>query len=129
MLNNRTTILKCRNNLVQNCKYHRSLKHANGLYDVTPSCIFVRAFQSFDVNQTGTTAANYTANTNVGGGSFYDAGAYADTVGQDGTDFDNEPPLLEELGINPNHIFQKVIRDQMAALFTNVLQRPSICVF
>lgn len=62
--------------------------------------------------------------SNAGGGgamsSFYDPNAYAapnpyeqdkqfkTAPGNAGTDFDNEPPLLEELGINPNHIFQKV---------------------
>lgn len=65
------------------------------------------------------------ANPNAGSGgnamsSFYDPNAYAtNPYEQDkqfraagGTnDFDDEPPLLEELGINPNHIFQKVIRN------------------
>lgn len=64
---------------------------------------------------------NYSnANTGSGGSamsSFYDPNAYApNPYEQDKqykaaggpTDFDDEPPLLEELGINPNHIFQKV---------------------
>jgi len=68
------------------------------------------AFQSFDVNQTAPANANYTANTNLGGGSFYDAGAYgSDPSATDGINYDDEPPLLEELGINPNHILQKTL--------------------
>lgn len=48
------------------------------------------------------------------GGSFYDPNVYShnDQYGSaragDGTDFDDEPPLLEELEINPQHIMQKV---------------------
>lgn len=49
--------------------------------------------------------------------SFYDPNSYATNPYEqdkqykptgEATDFDDEPPLLEELGINPNHIFQKV---------------------
>lgn len=58
--------------------------------------IHCRAFQSFDVNQTAPANANYTANTNLGGGSFYDAGVYGtDPTATDGTNYDDEPPLLE----------------------------------
>lgn len=56
---------------------------------------------------------NYANNTGFVGGSFYDPNAYATPDpgfgGVSGDDFDNEPPLLEELGINPNHIMQKTL--------------------
>lgn len=35
--------------------------------------------------------------------------AYQPPAGGGSTDFDDEPPLLEELGINPDHIFQKTL--------------------
>lgn len=80
-------------------------------------------FQNFDNTQTAV-PPNYDAgygNANQGLGGFYDPNAYVnespyDTSGSfktsgggAGTDFDDEPPLLEELGINPNHIFQKTL--------------------
>lgn len=56
---------------------------------------------------------NYANNTGFGGGSFYDPNAYVTPDpaygGVGGDDFENEPPLLEELGINPNHIMQKTL--------------------
>ncbi|XP_055375582.1 protein YIPF5 [Condylostylus longicornis] len=74
-------------------------------------------FQSFDNTQT-TAPPNYNGNYNIPGQSpmstFYDPNAYVTndryTAGAGGgTEFDDEPPLLEELGINPNHIFQKTL--------------------
>lgn len=77
-------------------------------------------FQTFDSTQ-ASVPPNYNASySDVGGGgvgSFYDPNAYVDnSFGQDkafkpqgNSDFDDEPPLLEELGINPNHIFQKTL--------------------
>ncbi|XP_031624680.1 protein YIPF5 [Contarinia nasturtii] len=66
-------------------------------------------FQSFDASQ-NVDVSNF---ANAGyTGSYYDPNAYAapDPI-YDGanSDFDNEPPLLEELGINPNHILQKTL--------------------
>lgn len=74
-------------------------------------------FQSFDTNPGFDTNQGVDPNPsnygNVGyGGSFYDPNAYAppDPIYDPSTsDFDNEPPLLEELGINPNHILQKTL--------------------
>ena len=40
------------------------------------------------------------------GGSSLDSGSYS---GSYGDDFDNEPPLLEELGVNFNHIIRWAI--------------------
>lgn len=95
--------------------------------------LLFRAFQSFEVNQTGIPATNVTSNPNLGGGSFYDSGAYGSgPSGHDGTDFDNEPPLLEELGINPNHIFQKVIHQasplSIYIWFWTSLNPPLYCI-
>lgn len=58
---------------------------------------FNRNFQSFEANQRAEQPANY---SNVGySTSFYDPNAYAapDPIydGTGGSDFDNEPPLLE----------------------------------
>ncbi|KAH8276402.1 hypothetical protein KR018_005154 [Drosophila ironensis] len=80
-------------------------------------------FQSFDNTQPSVPPSYdaYAPAPGQGLGGFYDPTAYQDTgFGQDqsgkqaggggaGTDFDDEPPLLEELGINPNHIFQKTL--------------------
>ncbi|XP_034474488.1 protein YIPF5 [Drosophila innubila] len=84
-------------------------------------------FQSFDNTQTSVPPsfdAPYSNAPNQGLGGFYDPTAYTDnTYAQDksfnqtgaagatatGNEFDDEPPLLEELGINPNHIFQKTL--------------------
>uniref|UniRef100_A0A1I8P2W5 Uncharacterized protein n=1 Tax=Stomoxys calcitrans TaxID=35570 RepID=A0A1I8P2W5_STOCA len=78
-------------------------------------------FQNFENTQTSVPPnydLNY-ANTNSSGmSSFYDPSAYSQNAydqsdkrfkagGSVGNDFEDEPPLLEELGINPNHIFQK----------------------
>ncbi|TDG44248.1 hypothetical protein AWZ03_009333 [Drosophila navojoa] len=84
-------------------------------------------FQTFD-NTQPTVPPNYDATYNnsptQGLGGFYDPTAYTDTsFAQDksfkqtsatsgaasGNAFEDEPPLLEELGINPNHIFQKTL--------------------
>ncbi|XP_034099924.1 protein YIPF5 [Drosophila nasuta] len=85
-------------------------------------------FQSFDNTQPSVPpnydAPGYNNAPNQGLGGFYDPTAYTDNAyGQDksfnqtgaagngaaGNEFDDEPPLLEELGINPNHIFQKTL--------------------
>ncbi|KAH8377689.1 hypothetical protein KR093_006637 [Drosophila rubida] len=84
-------------------------------------------FQSFDNTQPSVPPnydANYSNAPNQGLGGFYDPTAYTDNAyAQDksfnqaggaagaptGNEFDDEPPLLEELGINPNHIFQKTL--------------------
>ncbi|XP_030384304.1 protein YIPF5 [Scaptodrosophila lebanonensis] len=81
-------------------------------------------FQSFD-NTQSSVPPNYdppynNPGQNQGLSSFYDPTAYTEnTYAQDksykqggdgaGNEFDDEPPLLEELGINPNHIFQKTL--------------------
>uniref|UniRef100_A0A1I8P2T1 Protein YIPF n=2 Tax=Stomoxys calcitrans TaxID=35570 RepID=A0A1I8P2T1_STOCA len=80
-------------------------------------------FQNFENTQTSVPPnydLNY-ANTNSSGmSSFYDPSAYSQNAydqsdkrfkagGSVGNDFEDEPPLLEELGINPNHIFQKTL--------------------
>ncbi|XP_065365186.1 protein YIPF5 [Calliphora vicina] len=82
-------------------------------------------FQNFD-NTQPSVPPNYDmnyANPNAGAAgngmsSFYDPNVYTpNPYEQDKqfkppggtTDFDDEPPLLEELGINPNHIFQKTL--------------------
>lgn len=74
--------------------------------------ILFRTFQSFETHQTVDPNVTNYGNSTTYGGSFYDPNAYAapDPIydGAGGDDFDNEPPLLEELGINPNHIMQKV---------------------
>lgn len=84
-------------------------------------------FQSFDNTQPTVPPnfdAPYSNPPNQGLGGFYDPTAYTDnTYAQDksfnqasgaggtatGNEFEDEPPLLEELGINPNHIFQKTL--------------------
>ncbi|XP_052851669.1 protein YIPF5 homolog [Drosophila gunungcola] len=81
-------------------------------------------FQTFDNTQASVPPnydAAYAQPPTQGLGGFYDPTAYTDTsYGQDksgkqggaggaGNEFDDEPPLLEELGINPNHIFQKTL--------------------
>ncbi|EDV58753.1 protein YIPF5 [Drosophila erecta] len=81
-------------------------------------------FQNFDNTQASVPPnydAAYAQPQSQGLGGFYDPTAYSDTsYGQDksgksgapggvGNEFDDEPPLLEELGINPNHIFQKTL--------------------
>jgi len=77
-------------------------------------------FQSFD-NTQPTVPPNYNGSYNIpeqsAMSSFYDPNVYVQndryigvsSGGGGGTDFDEEPPLLEELGINPNHIFQKTL--------------------
>ena len=45
------------------------------------------------------------ANNNTGISSYHDPGAMSN--GQDYEDFDNEPPLLEELGIRFDHMWSK----------------------
>jgi len=79
-------------------------------------------FQNFDNTQTAV-PPNYDAsysNTNQGLSGFYDPNAYIENPydqdksgfkapGGGGNEFDDEPPLLEELGINPSHIFQKTL--------------------
>lgn len=110
-------------NLIKNCK-------CAFLWDVSYIIApfftaLYRNFQNFD-NSQPTAPPNYDinyANPNAGGGgamgTFYDPTVYAPnpyeqdkqfkpTGGGAGNEFDDEPPLLEELGINPNHIFQKV---------------------
>ena len=48
-----------------------------------------------------------------------------------GHGFDDEPPLLEELGINPDHIMQKTLtvlnplRATDVSYFSNCLSQPS----
>ncbi|XP_055298830.1 protein YIPF5 [Sitodiplosis mosellana] len=68
-------------------------------------------FQTFDATQNVDPNSGIYANTSYNN-TYYDPTAYAapDPI-YDGTtsDFDNEPPLLEELGINPNHILQKTL--------------------
>ncbi|EDW76157.1 uncharacterized protein Dwil_GK14816 [Drosophila willistoni] len=76
-------------------------------------------FQTFDNTQASVPPSFEAPPPQQGLGGFYDPTAYADNSyaqtkavgGADGagTDFDDEPPLLEELGINPNHIFQKTL--------------------
>ncbi|KAH8412628.1 hypothetical protein KR009_003906 [Drosophila setifemur] len=81
-------------------------------------------FQSFDNTQPSVPPnydAAYAQPPAQGLGGFYDPTAYtdpafaADKSGKQGStagagnEFDDEPPLLEELGINPNHIFQKTL--------------------
>ncbi|XP_036344309.1 protein YIPF5-like, partial [Rhagoletis pomonella] len=75
-------------------------------------------FQTFDNTQSSVPPsydASYAA-SNQGLSGFYDPNAYVNQSydqdsgfkpGGTGTDFDDEPPLLEELGINPQHIFLK----------------------
>lgn len=62
--------------------------------------VFRRNFQSFDANQSVDQTANYS--TAPYAGSFYDPNAYAapDPIydGTSGSEFDNEPPLLEGNG-------------------------------
>ena len=81
-----------------------------------------RNFQSFDNTQTSVPPNYDYTNPNTGNvgnnmSSFYDPTAYATNPYEEdkqfkppggNSEFDDEPPLLEELGINPNHIFQKV---------------------
>ncbi|XP_073835284.1 yip1 domain-containing 1 [Musca autumnalis] len=84
-------------------------------------------FQNFENTPTNVPPnfdLNYPPNTNnTGMSSFYDPNAYAPNPydqndkggykagggGNTGNEFEDEPPLLEELGINPNHIFQKTL--------------------
>ncbi|XP_037929695.1 protein YIPF5-like [Teleopsis dalmanni] len=73
------------------------------------------SFQTFDNTQTSV-PPNYDnyASANQSMGSFYNPNEYVDSsISQnkttDGNDFDDEPPLLEELGINPQHIFLKTL--------------------
>ncbi|EDW03715.1 protein YIPF5 [Drosophila grimshawi] len=83
-------------------------------------------FQSFDNTQPSVPPnydAAYSNAPNQGLGGFYDPTAYTDNSyapdqtfkqggaagGAAGNEFEDEPPLLEELGINPNHIFQKTL--------------------
>uniref|UniRef100_A0A1B0FNV9 Protein YIPF n=1 Tax=Glossina morsitans morsitans TaxID=37546 RepID=A0A1B0FNV9_GLOMM len=66
--------------------------------------------------------------------SFYDPNAYPskecnqdkrpDTSGDSIDDYNDEPPLLEELGINPNQIFQKTLAvlNPMRAVHQQILQ-------
>ncbi|CAD7079796.1 unnamed protein product [Hermetia illucens] len=79
-------------------------------------------FQTFDNSQQNV-PPNYNSPTTYGGDSsvrsYYDPTSYSDNIykpndpgsnyGAPNTDFDDEPPLLEELGINPNHIVQKTL--------------------
>ena len=39
------------------------------------------------------------------------------------TGFEDEPPLLEELGINPDHIFQKTLT------VLNPMRTTDVCIF
>jgi len=73
-------------------------------------------FQTFDQNQPAVSPDYNSPNYNAGAGlsSFYDPTAYVDNFAKDngsggGNEFEDEPPLLEELGINPNHIVQKTL--------------------
>lgn len=83
---------------------------------------FHRNFQRFDAAP-GTDPSQIDPSTQAYAGSFYDpTPAYGGGIynpqdnhqyygGENGggaNEFDDEPPLLEELGINPNHIMQKV---------------------
>lgn len=80
--------------------------------------LYFRNFQTFDNTQGSVPAStSYVSpyrNPEAMGGSFYDPNAYnqsdqyASSRAGDGTDFDDEPPLLEELEINPQHIMLKV---------------------
>ncbi|XP_075155399.1 protein YIPF5 homolog [Haematobia irritans] len=82
-------------------------------------------FQNFENTQTSVPPnydLNYGNTNNSSMSSFYDPNAYAAPNPYDqndkgfktggggvGNEFEDEPPLLEELGINPNHIFQKTL--------------------
>ncbi|KAL5278880.1 YIPF5 family protein [Megaselia abdita] len=76
-------------------------------------------FQTFDSTQSSvppsTSYVSPYRNPEAMGGSFYDPNAYnqsdqyASSRAGDGTDFDDEPPLLEELEINPQHIMLKTL--------------------
>lgn len=84
----------------------------------------IRNFQNFENTPTNVPPnydVNYSSGNAGGMSSFYDPTTYAapnpyeqDKAGykpgggNTGNEFEDEPPLLEELGINPNHIFQKV---------------------
>ncbi|XP_054744179.1 protein YIPF5 [Anastrepha obliqua] len=92
-------------------------------------------FQTFD-NTQSSVPPNYDAaygSSNQGLGGFYDPNAYvSQTYDQDsgfkpgasGSEFDDEPPLLEELGINPHHIFLKTLAvlNPMRATDQSILQ-------
>jgi len=84
------------------------------------------SFQTFD-NSQQTVPPNYDANF------AYDPNAYVNSTYEQqkdgyrssaGTEFDDEPPLLEELGINPNHILQKTLAvlNPMRATDQQILQ-------
>lgn len=76
-------------------------------------------FQNFDNSQTTTLPPDYNSVPNYSTNSFYDPNAYTSNIYSNekgfnsgvggGSEFDDEPPLLEELGINPNHIIQKTL--------------------
>ena len=51
--------------------------------------------------------------------TFSTGGTYKDT----NTGFEDEPPLLEELGINPDHIFQKTLT------VLNPMRTTDVCIF
>jgi len=54
-------------------------------------------------------SAGYGAPPVGGGASFYQQESYSGQIGGGGIDFDNEPPLLEELGIDFEKICKKTI--------------------
>lgn len=73
-----------------------------------------RNFQTFDNTQSSVPPNTSYVSPYRNPEAFYDPNAY-NTHDQynssragDGTDFDDEPPLLEELEINPQHIMLKV---------------------
>jgi len=75
-------------------------------------------FQQFDYGNYGAEGTQYTQESNMYiqeqqtySGSMFIPEPISDTgfQPQPGSAFDDEPPLLEELGINPDHIFQKTL--------------------
>lgn len=121
---NRITTSKCPIPLDKTCKYASRMMH----FDLWPTDSNVgcfnhfRNFQSFD-NTQPTPGPNYGYPPVGGPQGYYDPTASQAYTGEIFTpdmgkqpaynpvgsnEFDDEPPLLEELGINPNHIMQKV---------------------
>lgn len=134
------TISICLNS-TKNCKCRWTFHQPQSLFYICTykyisvfSTVIKRNFQNFENTQTSVPPnydLNYPNTNNAGISSFYDPNAYAPnpyeqndkgfkaTGSTTGTEFEDEPPLLEELGINPNHIFQKVNRQIFPRMSSN----------
>ncbi|XP_046437954.1 protein YIPF5-like [Daphnia pulex] len=91
----------------QSFDYSQTSAHTNTIPDTSTSAgLYPPLQQAYESSYIGSPPTVY------GGQQFLNPNASsfpASTVASTGTGFDDEPPLLEELGINPDHIFQKTL--------------------